>query len=78
MTYDVHAHCIPPASLDWLERSGPDLGARFIDTPVGTRIRFGDGFTTDDDPLATVDAVPGLDPAQREAILIGNARALLG
>jgi len=46
MAIDVHAHCIPPSFRDWLERSGPDLGAVFVDTPAGTRVRFGDGFTT--------------------------------
>lgn len=31
----------------------------------------------EDDPVALIDAVPGLEPAQREAILTGNAQRLL-
>jgi hypothetical protein len=31
----------------------------------------------EDDPVGLVEAVPGLEPAQREAILSGNARRLL-
>jgi aminocarboxymuconate-semialdehyde decarboxylase len=42
---------------------------------VGTDYPFEMG---DDDPVALVDAVPGLEPSQREAILSGNARRLLG
>lgn len=42
---------------------------------VGTDYPFEMG---DDDPVALVDAVPGLDPSQREAILSGNARRLFG
>jgi aminocarboxymuconate-semialdehyde decarboxylase len=42
---------------------------------VGTDYPFEMG---DDDPVALVDAVPGLEPSQREAILSGNARRLFG
>ena len=42
---------------------------------VGTDYPFEMG---DDDPVALVDAVPELEPSQREAILSGNARRLLG
>lgn len=42
---------------------------------VGTDYPFEMG---DDDPVALVDSVPGLEPSQREAILSGNAHTLLG
>jgi len=42
---------------------------------VGTDYPFEMG---DDDPVALVDAVPGLEPSQRDAILSGNARRLFG
>jgi aminocarboxymuconate-semialdehyde decarboxylase len=42
---------------------------------VGTDYPFEMG---DDDPVALVDAVPGLEASQREAILTGNAHRLFG
>lgn len=42
---------------------------------VGTDYPFEMG---DDDPVALIDAVPDLEPAQRDAILSGNARKFLG
>jgi len=42
---------------------------------VGTDYPFEMG---DDDPVALIDSVPGLEPAHRDAILFGNARTLLG
>jgi hypothetical protein len=62
MTFDVHAHCIPPSFRSWLERSGPVHGAEL----------------GEDNPVAPVDAVPGLEPMQREAIMSGNSRRLFG
>jgi len=46
MTFDVHAHCIPPSFRAWLERSGPDHGAELLDTAKGTCVQFNAGFTT--------------------------------
>jgi aminocarboxymuconate-semialdehyde decarboxylase len=46
MTFDVHAHCIPPAFRDWLERSGPAHGADLLETAKETYVRFGHGFTS--------------------------------
>lgn len=46
MTFDVHAHCIPPSFRSWLERSGPGHGADLLDTPGGTCVRFGSGFVS--------------------------------
>lgn len=46
MVYDVHAHCIPPAFREWLERSGDDLGAAMVREAGGTCVRFNDRFTS--------------------------------
>lgn len=49
------------------------LGADHV--VVGTDYPFEMG---EDDPIALVDSVPGIEPAQREAILTGNVDRLLG
>lgn len=46
MTFDVHAHCIPPSFRAWLERSGPDHGAELAATGNRTHVQFNGGFTT--------------------------------
>jgi len=46
MTWDVHAHCIPPSFRDWLERSGPGHGVELLETAKGSCARFNDGFTS--------------------------------
>lgn len=46
MTWDVHAHCIPPSFRDWLDRSGQGHSAELVQTPKGTRVRFNGGFTS--------------------------------
>lgn len=46
MTYDVHAHCVPPSFRDWLETSGPGHGLEFLETDRGTRVRFAGRFTS--------------------------------
>lgn len=46
MTYDVHAHCIPPSFRDWLRQHGPSHGADLLDTAKGTCVQFNDGFVT--------------------------------
>jgi len=46
MTFDVHAHCIPPAFRAWLERSGPDHGTELLETARGTCVRFNGAFTS--------------------------------
>lgn len=46
MTFDVHAHCIPPTFRSWLERSASGHGADLLDTPKGTCVQFNGGFTT--------------------------------
>lgn len=46
MTVDVHAHCIPPAFRDWLERSGPAHGAELLETAKGACVRFNGEFTS--------------------------------
>jgi aminocarboxymuconate-semialdehyde decarboxylase len=46
VTFDVHAHCIPPSFRDWLERSGSAHGAELLETATGACVRFNDGFTS--------------------------------
>ncbi len=46
MTYDVHAHCIPPAFRAWLEGPGRDHDFEFSVTDRGTQVVFGGRFTT--------------------------------
>lgn len=46
MTYDVHAHCIPPAFREWLEESGRDHGLAVVEASGGTCVRFNDRYTT--------------------------------
>ncbi len=46
MTYDVHAHCIPPAFREWLEQSGRDVGLAIVEGSGGTCVRFNDRYTT--------------------------------
>lgn len=46
MTYDVHAHCIPPSFRGWLRQHGPSHGADRLDTAKGTRVQFNGGFVT--------------------------------
>lgn len=46
MTYDVHAHCIPPAFREWLEKSGRDVGLDLVEESGGTCVRFNDRYTT--------------------------------
>ena len=46
MTYDVHAHCIPPAFRRWLEKSGRDHGLAIVEESGGTCVRFNDRYTT--------------------------------
>lgn len=44
MTWDVHAHCIPPAFRDWLLRSGLSHGVATLETPRGKCVQFNGGF----------------------------------
>lgn len=46
MTYDAHAHCIPPAFREWLEKSGHDLGLAIVEESGGSCVRFNDRYTT--------------------------------
>lgn len=45
-TYDVHAHCAPPAFLDALARDGDRYGTEVVDTDRGRALRFAGGLTT--------------------------------
>jgi aminocarboxymuconate-semialdehyde decarboxylase len=52
-----------------------------IDTMGADRLLLGSDYPFemgDDDPVALVDSVPGITPAERESILTGNARMLFG
>ena len=46
MTYDVHAHCIPPEFRTWLEGSGRDHGLAILNDAGNVCVRFNDRFTT--------------------------------
>jgi len=46
MTYDVHAHCIPPSFRDWLQQQGPSHGADLLDTAKGTCVQFNGRFVS--------------------------------
>lgn len=46
MVYDVHAHCIPPVFLSWLEESGRSHGLAMVEASGGTCVSFSDRFTT--------------------------------
>ena len=45
MNIDVHAHAIPPAFADYLERKGADVGIETKSTERGTQIVYGDRVT---------------------------------
>lgn len=52
-----------------------------IDTMGADRVLMGTDYPFemgDDNPLALIDSVPGIQPAEREAILSGNVRSLIG
>lgn len=51
MIYDVHAHCIPPSLLQWLERTGHTVGASIEWTERGPCARFGPTTTAPMNPL---------------------------
>lgn len=38
MVYDVHAHCIPTAAIDWMERHGAEVGIEVSTTDSGRMI----------------------------------------
>ncbi|HUF09039.1 MAG TPA: amidohydrolase family protein [Rhodothermales bacterium] len=40
MIYDVHAHCVPPKLLDWIEQSGSRIGISVEASERGVRFRF--------------------------------------
>lgn len=46
MTYDVHAHCIPPDFRNWLEGTGSAHGVEMLETDKGTLARFNGAFTS--------------------------------
>lgn len=51
MIYDVHAHCIPPAFREWIERSGQSVGASIVQAERGPCARFGNTTTAPMNPL---------------------------
>ena len=51
MIYDVHAHCIPPSLLQWLDRTGHTVGASIEQTERGPCARFGPTTTAPMNPL---------------------------
>jgi aminocarboxymuconate-semialdehyde decarboxylase len=46
MTFDVHAHCVPPSFRTWLERSGPRQRVELLETGRGKCVRFDGGFVS--------------------------------
>jgi aminocarboxymuconate-semialdehyde decarboxylase len=59
----------------------PDVLRFLVDTMGADRLLVGTDYPFemgDDDPVALVDSMPGIAPAERESILSGNARRLFG
>jgi aminocarboxymuconate-semialdehyde decarboxylase len=46
MIVDVHAHCVPPTFVDWIDRRGVDLGIRRRDTERGNIVEIAGRVTT--------------------------------
>jgi aminocarboxymuconate-semialdehyde decarboxylase len=46
MIVDVHAHCVPPTFVDWIERRGVDLGIHRRETERGNVVEIAGRVTT--------------------------------